>query len=41
VTPERVPTTLLAEVDGRLVVAVVPVAASLDVEALAAGRQDA
>ena len=35
-TPERVLKTLLADVDGRLVVAVVPVAASLDLKALAA-----
>ncbi|NIZ92779.1 Cys-tRNA(Pro) deacylase [Kineococcus rubinsiae] len=36
VTPERVLKTLLADVDGRLVVAVVPVATSLDLKALAA-----
>jgi len=34
--PERVLKTLLADVDGRLVVAVVPVATSLDLKALAA-----
>jgi Cys-tRNA(Pro)/Cys-tRNA(Cys) deacylase len=34
--PERVFKTLLAEVDGRLVVAVVPVSGSLDLKALAA-----
>jgi Cys-tRNA(Pro)/Cys-tRNA(Cys) deacylase len=36
VAPERVFKTLVAEVDGRLVVAVVPVAARLDLKALAA-----
>ena len=36
VSPERVLKTLLADVDGRLVVAVVPVAATLDLKALAA-----
>jgi Cys-tRNA(Pro)/Cys-tRNA(Cys) deacylase len=36
VVPERVFKTLVAEVDGRLVVAVVPVAARLDLKALAA-----
>ncbi|MDF3288629.1 Cys-tRNA(Pro) deacylase [Streptomyces sp. RB6PN23] len=36
VTPERVFKTLVAEVDGALTVAVVPVAGSLDLKALAA-----
>jgi Cys-tRNA(Pro)/Cys-tRNA(Cys) deacylase len=36
VSPERVLKTLLADVDGRLVVAVVPVATTLDLKALAA-----
>src|SRR5512134_1387299 len=36
VPPERVFKTLLAEVDGGLVVAVVPVSGSLDLKALAA-----
>jgi Cys-tRNA(Pro)/Cys-tRNA(Cys) deacylase len=36
VPPERVFKTLVAEVDGRLTVAVVPVAGSLDLKALAA-----
>ncbi len=36
VAPERVLKTLLAEVDGRLVVAVVPVSGQLDLKALAA-----
>ncbi|MDX6257938.1 MAG: Cys-tRNA(Pro)/Cys-tRNA(Cys) deacylase [Frankiales bacterium] len=36
VLPERVFKTLLAEVDGRLVVAVVPVSGQLDLKALAA-----
>ncbi|WP_433342838.1 Cys-tRNA(Pro) deacylase [Streptomyces sp. CA-253872] len=36
VTPERVFKTLVAEVDGTLTVAVVPVAGSLDLKALAA-----
>jgi len=36
VPPERVFKTLLAKVDGRLVVAVVPVGGSLDLKALAA-----
>lgn len=36
VAPERVFKTLLARVDGRLVVAVVPVSGSLDLKALAA-----
>ena len=36
VAPERVFKTLLAKVDGRLVVAVVPVSGSLDLKALAA-----
>ncbi|RJK92955.1 Cys-tRNA(Pro) deacylase [Vallicoccus soli] len=36
VEPERVLKTLLAEVDGRLVVAVVPVSGQLDLKALAA-----
>ncbi len=36
VEPERVFKTLLADVDGRLVVAVVPVSGSLDLKALAA-----
>lgn len=36
VAPERVFKTLLAEVDGRLVVAVVPVSGQLDLKALAA-----
>lgn len=36
VDPERVFKTLLAEVDGRLVVAVVPVSGQLDLKALAA-----
>jgi Cys-tRNA(Pro)/Cys-tRNA(Cys) deacylase len=36
VPPERVFKTLLAEVDGRLVVAVVPVSGQLDLKALAA-----
>ena len=36
VEPERVFKTLVASVDGRLVVAVVPVASSLDLKALAA-----
>ncbi|GAT81476.1 hypothetical protein STXM2123_2177 [Streptomyces sp. F-3] len=36
VSPERVFKTLIADVDGRLTVAVVPVAGSLDLKALAA-----
>jgi Cys-tRNA(Pro)/Cys-tRNA(Cys) deacylase len=36
VSPERLFKTLLAEVDGRLTVAIVPVAGTLDVKALAA-----
>src|SRR5690349_17143382 len=36
VDPERIHKTLVASVDGRLVVAVVPVAAELDLKALAA-----
>jgi Cys-tRNA(Pro)/Cys-tRNA(Cys) deacylase len=36
VDPERIHKTLIASVDGRLVVAVVPVAAELDLKALAA-----
>nr|WP_240895053.1 aminoacyl-tRNA deacylase [Kineococcus siccus] len=36
VTPERALKTLLTDVDGRLVVAVVPVASTLDLKALAA-----
>ena len=36
VTPERVFKTLVADVDGRLVVGVVPVGGSLDLKALAA-----
>lgn len=35
VSPERVLKTLIADVDGRLVVAVVPVASTLDLKALA------
>ncbi|NSC21163.1 Cys-tRNA(Pro) deacylase [Streptomyces albus subsp. chlorinus] len=39
VPPERVFKTLVAEVDGALTVAVVPVSASLDLKALAAARE--